>query len=109
MAKKQVSLVVLGHPLHATLILKPVDVDENAQHEKYVQLQSNITTYLQEHGIDGNDITYTQSLQPFLHIIHEQYILTLCSTLKKPKLFLQRNVKDICINAYMEAWLWHGK
>ena len=32
--------------------------------------------------------------------MHEQYILVLCSTLKKPKLFLKRNVNDIHINGY---------
>ena len=88
-------------PMHATVILAPLDVDENVQHEMYVQLQSKISTYLQELGTGGKDITYTQFLQE-LHITHEQCILASHSILRKPKLFLKRNLKDICINAYMK-------
>ena len=72
-------------PMHATIILKPLYVNKNAQCEMYVQLQSNINN-LQELGTNGKDITYTQLLQE-LNITLEQYILALYSTLKKPKLF----------------------
>ena len=51
--------------------------------------------------VDGIDITHTQFLQE-LHTTYEQYILSLCSTLKKSKLLLKRNLKDICINANMK-------
>ena len=33
-------------PMWATIILEPLDIDENAQHEMYVQLQSKINTNL---------------------------------------------------------------
>ena len=67
-----------------------------------MQLQNKINTYLHELGTDCKDITYIQFLQGS-HVIHEQYILTLCSTLKKPILFLKRNMKHI--NAYQKDLL----
>ena len=88
-------------PMHATIILEPLDVDENPQHEVYVQLQRKISIYLKELDTDGTDITYIQFLQE-LHITHELYILVLCSTLRKPRLFPKRNKKDSIIKASMK-------
>ena len=92
--------------MHTTVILEPLHVDENVQYEIYVQLQSRINTYLQELGTDGKDITYPQFYKCF--ITQEQLMLALCSTKRKCKLFLQMNVKDIHINAYIKdlvmAW-----
>ena len=107
----------LWPPMYATIMLEPLDVNENAQHKIYIQLESKINRYLQKLSTDGKDVIYIQFLKE-LDITHEQYILALCSILKKPKLFLKRNVKDICINAYMKdlavAWqanhyVTHGK
>ena len=86
-------------PMHATIILEPLDVDENPQHKVYVQRKINI--YLKELDTDGKDITYIQFLQE-LHITHELYILVLCSTLRKPRLFLKRNKKGSIIKASMK-------
>ena len=45
--------------MHATIILYPLDVDENTWCDIYVQLKSKINTYLQECGTVSKDITYT--------------------------------------------------
>ena len=45
--------------------------------------------------------SHIQFLQE-LDITHEQYILVIGRTLKKLRLSLKRNVKDICINVYMK-------
>ena len=57
-------------PMHATVILEPSDVDEDAQHLMFVQLQSKISAYLQRLGTDDKDTTNTQFLQE-LQISHE--------------------------------------
>ena len=46
-------------PLCATIMLEPLNDDENGHHEMYVQLHSKISTYLQDLGTDGKDVTYT--------------------------------------------------
>ena len=87
--------------MHATIILEPLDV---------LQLQNKINTYFWELGTYDKDITYAEVLQQ-LHITHEQCTFALSSTVKKSKLFLDRNVKDICINAYMKepGMMWQVK
>ena len=67
--------------MHATIILKPLDFDVNAQDEMYVQLQSETNTYSKELCTEGKYITFIQFLQE-LHVTYEENIFALYSTLK---------------------------
>ena len=87
-------------PMHYRIILEPLDVHENAQCEVYVQDRVR-STHIYKNLVQMGNIRHIYSLQE-VHIHHEQYMVALCSTLKKPKLFLSRNVIDIHVNVYMK-------
>ena len=86
-------------PLPRTMILKPLEQDRSVHRQKYSEIQQKLDTLTNASGV-----TYADFLDD-LNITEEEYISSIQSSLKAPKLFLKRTPGESRINPYMTALL----
>ena len=87
-----------------TAILQPLD-SEHLQHQiNYKHVYQPIQNQLTQIKPKDGHITFLDFLEK-LDITEEVYILALCSSLEKPKVFLKREVQDMYTNCYMRNML----
>ena len=106
--KKGKLFVALGFPIPPmpeTIILEPYEGDENER----IRLE-NIFTRIKNQLDDmkhGSDVKFEDFLKT-INCSFEDYIDAVRTSIKGPKIFLQRNLREIRINPYMKnlvsAW-----
>ena len=91
-------------PMEETKILHPLEDSELNNSEKNKEIYETIQVVLNDISTESQIIHFEQFLQK-LQIDTKTYILALCSSLSKPKIFLKRNFSDIFTNSYMNTML----
>ncbi|XP_069109303.1 uncharacterized protein [Argopecten irradians] len=90
-------------PMSRTMILEPLDEDNEMLKKKYSEIQDKITKLA-----ETENLTFEDFLTDVAGITEEEYILCIRSSLKSPKVFLKRQPCEVRINPYMtsllEAW-----
>ena len=86
--------------MNETKILYPLDDDNIRNKDSYVKLFTQINKFIQKKYKEKQFIKFNEILNE-LNISYELYILALRSTIKKRKIFLKRDLEEICINNYM--------
>ena len=90
-------------PMAKTVILDPLDEENEMLKKKYSELQVKITNLK-----DAENLDFTDFLQNVAGMSEDEYIMCIRSSLKSPKVFLQRKPCEVRINPYMtsllEAW-----
>ncbi|XP_061193259.1 uncharacterized protein LOC133201473 [Saccostrea echinata] len=89
-------------PLEETLILEPLECDVDKYRKMYEEIQKRLNDMK-----NGCDLSYKELLSTVLKI-SEDYIKCIRSSLRGPKVFLQRRPCDIRVNSYnsvvLDAW-----
>ena len=99
--KKKKTICRFGHPVPPfpkTILLQPYTDDTEG--EIYKKLFDKIKENL-ENMKDGKDMSFLQFLTE-LNCTYDEYELAIRSSLKNPKIFLKRNLREIRINPYMK-------
>ncbi|XP_062569080.1 uncharacterized protein LOC134231172 [Saccostrea cucullata] len=90
-------------PLEETLILEPLECDV----DKYKKMYDDIQKQLNDMK-NGCDLPYKELLSTVLKISEEDYIKSIRSSLRGPKVFLKRSPCDMRVNSYnsvvLDAW-----
>ncbi len=92
-------------PMQATTILKPL-VDGEVDEERLETLKDSyqeLRAKLNEMG-EGLDISHKQFLKS-IKMSEDEYILTIRSCLKRPKVFYERKANALRVNPYMKGML----
>ena len=104
-------------PMVQTQILEPLDFNANtaskeeiAQNKSLKETAIEIYTLIDNFDKGDTDLNII-SIEDFLQnlsLTHEEYIIALRSCLKRPTVFLQRNMNELRINAHNETvlYLW---
>ena len=85
-------------------MLRLLDGEDLIQVEKYKTTCAQIQEWLEKLGSNECNMTFGECLTK-LGISESLYILTIQSSLGKPKLFIESSVSNICINCYMKHLL----
>ena len=87
-------------PLPKTMLLYPLEENIDKYKKKNVDLQKSMNEY-KENG----DIPFDEFLEKIAKMDFEDYICCIRSSLKAPKVFLKRKVKEMRINPFNESIL----
>ncbi|XP_062602358.1 uncharacterized protein LOC134264070, partial [Saccostrea cucullata] len=90
-------------PLEKTLILEPLECEVDKYRKMYDEIQKQLNDMR-----NGCDLSYRELLGTVLKISEEDYIKCIRSSLRGPKVFLERKPCDMRVNSYnsvvLDAW-----
>ena len=87
-------------PLPKTMLLYPLEENIDKYKKKNVDLQKSMNEYK-----ENEDIPFDEFLEKIAKMDFEDYICCIRSSLKAPKAFLKRKVKEMRINPFNESIL----
>ena len=87
-------------PLPKTMLLYPLEENIDKYKKKNVDLQKSMNEYK-----ENEDIPFDEFLEKIAKMDFEDYICCIRSSLKAPKVFLKRKVKEMRINPFNESIL----
>ena len=98
--KKGKPICRFGFPLPRTMLLYPLEEDVDKYKKKNTELLKAMNEYK-----DNVDMTFEEFLENCAKMDFDDYIKCIRSSLKAPKVFLERKTKDMRINLFNEGIL----